>query len=146
MNTQMCWRSEHHRRAASNVTFPRRVTMTRRHCQLAAAACALLMTLSACARKATPTEIRIRNGSDSDFQAVVVGGVRFGDIKAGAATDYRAFSNALPIADANLVIGSNRLSYMPIDYVGYEPLGPGRFSYVLDIERGKLRIRSEKDR
>jgi hypothetical protein len=106
---------------------------------------ALLVALSGCAPKATPTQIRVRNASDRDFQAVVVGGVRFGDVKAGAATDYQVFPIALPIADANLLVGSNRLSFIPIDYVGYKPLGRGRFSYLLSIDKGRLRIRSERD-
>ena len=105
----------------------------------------LLVALCSCGRKATPTEIRIRNASDQDFQAVVVGGVRFGDIKAGAVTGYQIFPVAFDIADADLIVRSNRLSFTPIDYVGYQPLGCGRFSYALSLERGRLRIRLERD-
>ena len=106
----------------------------------------ILILASSCSGPSTkPTVIRIRNASDLDFQAVVVAGTHFGDIKAGGATGYHTFPVALPMASANVLVGTNRLSYAPIDYIGYQPLGPGRFSYVLSIERGKLRIRSEKD-
>jgi hypothetical protein len=105
----------------------------------------LLTALSGCKPKTAPTAIRIRNASDRDFQAVVVGGAKFGDIKAGAATHYQIVEVAMPITDASLLVGSNRLRFTPIDYVGYKPLDKGRFTYLLSIERGKLQIRSEKD-
>ena len=114
-------------------------------CMKAFAFLTLVLASSCSAPNSKPTDIRIRNASDLDFQAVVVAGTHFGDIKAGGATDYHTFPVALPIADANVLVGTNRLRFTPIDYVGYQPLGPGRFSYVLSIERGKLRIRSEKD-
>jgi hypothetical protein len=92
-----------------------------------------------------PTQIRVRNGSDVDFKDVKVNGKKYGDIKAGATTDYQVWEAAYKYAAVSLLAGSRSMAIHPIDYVGEGHLGPGYFTYVLTIKEDRLEIRAEKD-
>jgi len=92
------------------------------------------------------TEIRVRNGSDSEFKEVVVGGKKYGDIKAGAATEYQTWKTAYRYSSVTLKAGDKTLRIQPIDYVGETPLGEGNFTYILTVRDGRLEIRAEKDK
>ena len=91
------------------------------------------------------TEIRVRNGSSVDFEKVVVGSKAYGNIKAGATTDYQTWDVAYRYAFVSLVAGSEPKWIQPIDFVGEPTLGSGYFTYVLSIEQGQLNIRAERD-
>jgi hypothetical protein len=92
-----------------------------------------------------PTQIRVRNGSDVDFKDVKVGGKQYGDIKAGATTDYKVWKSAYGCAPVSLLAGSRLMATRPIDYLGEPHLGHGYFTYVLTIEKDRLEMRAEKD-
>jgi len=92
-----------------------------------------------------PTQIRVQNGSDVDFKDVKVGHKKYGDIKAGATTDYQAWESAYGYTFVSLLAGSRSMVIRPIDYVGEPHLGHGYFTYVLTIEKDRLEIRAEKD-
>src|SRR5688572_9991777 len=92
------------------------------------------------------TEIRVRNGSEVDFTRVIVGNHDYGDISSGAATAYQSWGRAYSYNFVSLVAGEDTLRIQPIDYVGENPLGDGKFTYVLTIVDGpRLNIRTEKD-
>jgi hypothetical protein len=90
------------------------------------------------------TQIRVRNGSAVDFEHVVVGSKQYGDIKAGATTEYQAWESAYGYTSVSLLAGSRSMAIHPIDYVGEAHLGRGHFTYVLTIEKDRLMIRAEK--
>jgi TonB family protein len=94
---------------------------------------------------AVRTQIRVRNSSDVDFEDVVVGEKRYGDIKAGATTDYQVWESAYRYAHVSLSAGPRPMSIRPIDFVGEPQLGRGSFTYVLTIEKDRLEIHAEKD-
>jgi TonB family protein len=92
------------------------------------------------------THIRVRNRSDVDFKDVVVRGKPYGDIAAGAASDYQTWESAHRRIEAvSLMAASFPMAIRPIDFVGEPHLGQGYFTYVLTIEEGRLKIRSEED-
>ena len=95
--------------------------------------------------------IRVRNGSDTDFRSV---GLQFasastnglfGDVAAGATTEYHAFAGAFSYGYVALYVGTNRFEIMPVDYVGAQPLGSGHFTFHLTIDNGRLTRRTEVD-
>ena len=103
------------------------------------------MVIVSCGRQG-PTQIRVQNETDKDFQNVMVGGKTFGDIKSGGVTEYQTFNVAYSYSSVKLVAGTNRMGYYPMDYVGEKPLGRGRFTYLLTIgPDSDLTIRAKKD-
>jgi TonB family protein len=94
---------------------------------------------------ATATLIRVRNGSRQDLKDIVVGDKHYRDIKPGAVTDYQIWTSAYRYAHVSLTAGSSPMAVQPIDYVGESQLGPGHFTYVLEIRDSELRIRAEED-
>ena len=52
------------------------------------------------------TDIRVLNDSVFDYKDVVVGGKKYGDIKAGATTDYQTWETAYPYASVMLNVAS----------------------------------------
>jgi hypothetical protein len=91
------------------------------------------------------TEIRVRNDSDIEFEDVVVGGKKYGDIKPGATTDYQTWKTAYRYSPVTLIAGSKPMQIQPIDYLGERELGAGCFTYVLTVHEGRLDIRAERD-
>ena len=93
----------------------------------------------------SPSEIRVRNGSNVEFKNVIVGDKKYGDIKPGATTDYQRWRLAYRYSFVSLTAASEPLKIQPIDYFGETPLGEGKFTYVLTMENGRLEIRPSKD-
>jgi hypothetical protein len=91
------------------------------------------------------TRIRVRNSSGVDFENVVVGSKHYGDIKAGATTDYQTWEVAYRYAFVSLIAGSEPKGIQPIDFVREQRLGHGYFTYVLSSEEGRLDIRAERE-
>jgi hypothetical protein len=81
-----------------------------------------------------------------DFKDVAVGGVKYGEIKAGAATDYQVWRRAYRYASVSLLADAGQMTMTPIDYVGERKLGEGHFTYVLTIQEGRLNISVEKEK
>jgi len=92
-----------------------------------------------------PSDIRVRNASDTDFKDVVVGNKKYGDIERGGTTEYQHWEIAYRYSFVSLTADSKPLKIQPIDFVGESVLGEGKFTYVLTIEKGQLEIRAVKD-
>lgn len=106
----------------------------------------LALVLSGCTEEQDPiqpdldlskTNIQLHNVSQFDFQNVEVNTwndpVFFSELKSGAKSEFREFEIAYRYAYVRLFINGNEFIIQPIDYVGETPLGPGRFTYVLDV-------------
>jgi hypothetical protein len=95
------------------------------------------------------TRIRIRNNSDIDFERVIVEfpsqRESYGPIAKATESDYRNVKTAYSYAFMEVVAGGKQLVIQPIDYVGESVLGPGKFTYVLTIENGRLLSELVKD-
>ncbi len=103
--------------------------------------------VSECTEDSTKTNIRILNNTKYDFCNVVLdpvsGPVNCGIVKKGETTCYRSFDTAYNYAYIRFYIGDKEFKLQPIDYVGEEPLGVGKFTYVIDIHdyaAGKMNI------
>jgi uncharacterized protein YecT (DUF1311 family) len=92
-----------------------------------------------------PSDIRVRNASDTDFKDVVVGDKKYGDIKRGATTEYQHWKTAYRYSFVSLTADDKSLKIQPVDFVGETPLGEGKFTYILSIENGRLEIRAAED-
>jgi hypothetical protein len=92
-------------------------------------------------------EVRVRNDSNNDFTSVVVGKVKYGDIKTGATTSYQYWPDEVyNIERCTLFANAIPMKFQPRDYNGEWPLlGAGKFTYVLTIVNGQLSIRAEDD-
>jgi len=92
------------------------------------------------------SQVRIRNNTPYPFHQVVVNGQPYGDIDAGASSAYRTLRVAYRYASVRLVAGTRAMQLVPEDYVGEQPLGQGRFTYVLRMGEGsRIEIGLEKD-
>jgi hypothetical protein len=94
-------------------------------------------------------EIRIRNSSEIDFDSVRVvfpdrDEAHFGPIAKGASSDFKRTTRAYRYAEVHVNAGGKELMLMPYDYVGEHELPPGRYTYVLGVQSGRLTIDLEK--
>jgi hypothetical protein len=94
-------------------------------------------------------EIRIRNASEIDFDSVRVvfpdrDEARFGPISKGASSDFKRTARAYRYAEIHVNAGGRELRLQPYDYVGEQPLAPGRYSYVLGVQGERLTVDLEK--
>ena len=110
----------------------------------------VLLSLSACdSAGADAVEVRVGNASQADFTSLVVefpdGPVPYGALGSGDVTAYREAEGAYRYTSVSLVAGGQEYAVVPFDYVGEEPLEPGRYTYVLGIAEGDLRISLEED-
>ena len=93
-------------------------------------------------------EIRVHNASDMDFDRVRVvfperNEVDYGRLARGALSAFRATGHAYRYAHIDVRVGDRHYSLEPIDYVGEQPLTPGRYTYVLGIDSGRLTVELE---
>lgn len=105
-----------------------------------------------CSEDLTKTNIRIKNISNYDFCNVVVNTssemVNCGIVKKGEETCYRTFETAYNYAYIQLFIGDKEFILQPIDYVGEQDLGAGKFTYlvnVTDFDARKISIEVQED-
>ena len=95
------------------------------------------------------TRSRIRNDSNTDFERVTVEfpsqRESYGFIAKGTASGYRNVKTAYSYAFIEVFADKTQLVIQPIDYVGEAALGSGAFTYVLDIENGRLLLALVKD-
>lgn len=78
--------------------------------------------------------IRVENASAVDFTNIILNtdaDYDYGDLAAGALTDYQAHGTAYRYAYISLEIQQLQYVIQPIDYVGEAPLEPGEYTYVL---------------
>lgn len=90
------------------------------------------------------TRVRIRNASTTGFDRVVVGFPEqqetYGALSAGSASAYRTVALAYRYAYVKVEANGEERVLQPIDYVGEEPLGAGRFTYVLSWTEDHLQL------
>ncbi len=109
-------------------------------------------TKASCQEDAGKTNIRIKNDSKYDFCNVTVDPsgkmTNYGVVKSGETTCYNYFDIAYSYAYVKLDIGDNEFIFQPIDFVGEQQLGLGKFTYsiaVNDYENKTLTITTTKD-
>lgn len=83
--------------------------------------------------KAPVSDIRIRNATGEDLQNVVVGRGHYGNIGRGEVSGYESWGPAYRYARVSVMVGGKAMLLQPEDYFGLEPLGKGRFTYILSI-------------
>lgn len=115
---------------------------------------ALVALLGGCAPvgpTAPSPEIRVVNRSQENYAKVIVrfpaGEVDYGALAAGAASRYESVDEAYRYAAVDVLVGDERLTMQPIDFVGETPLGQGRYSYAIGLAPGgdQLTLELETD-
>jgi hypothetical protein len=99
--------------------------------------------------KSDRVEIRIKNGSNVDFDRVLVHfpdqrEVDYGPVPKGGVTAFQATSRAYRYAGFSVKAGGQELSLQPIDYMGEQELSAGRYTYSLGVDNGHLTVQLEK--
>lgn len=108
----------------------------------------LLLALLACKKKhfspEGPTDVRLRNISDLEFDEVIISTsektgdtISFGDIESGKISDYFRFLKAYPKAEisAKINVKGSRIRYStgPVDYTYMQYIGRSRITYEVNI-------------
>jgi len=85
-----------------------------------------------------PTDVRVRNISDTPFAMVIVntsGGIdTLGNIGAGATSEYFRFDKAFPKAEVRATINGQIFTTGPVDYNGMTYIGQAKITYVVFIK------------
>ena len=106
---------------------------------------ALLLLATGCDSAVLATaEVRVVNASALDFDAVEVaftGPARaLGPVAAGDASAYEPFDTAYRYGYVRVETEAGEFVLQPVDYVGEEPLAPGRYTFRLGIDAGALTL------
>lgn len=106
---------------------------------------------STCTIDDTLTNIRIKNGSHYDFCDIKIiapdgSSNNYGTLRSGQTTCYHSYNEAYSYTYISLMCDGETYVFQPIDYVGETPLGIGKFSYVLDIDKTYKRIMIKTNR
>lgn len=112
----------------------------------------LSMSLCACA---SDVRIRVANRSDVPMTTVIVQfpsqSETYGDIPAGASTEYRAVTEAYRYAYVEATVEDKRAIIQPIDFIGETLLSSGNYTYALtyqpdaETQFGRIRLELETD-
>jgi hypothetical protein len=114
----------------------------------------LLLTAPGCDNPLLPgggdVRIRIANLSSFPFERVDVvfpeDAVSYGAIPAHGLSDYRDVSAAYRYAYIEVQIAGEELRLQPIDYVGENQLGAGKYTYALNVTvEGHLTLQFQED-
>lgn len=89
--------------------------------------------------------VRVRNASSTDFESVRMtlpenGEHELGPVPAAGRSAFVAARRAYRYAGFRVRAGVRDLLLQPIDYVGEQPLAPGDYDYVLDVDNGRLTV------
>jgi hypothetical protein len=101
---------------------------------------ALLLALSGCSLPfdlGREMELRFSNVSSYAFRDVTYRSGRvlyFDHIPSGVTTECRSIGWPKRYGTVELFMGSKRLVLQPVDYVGEEPFGGGRFTFVVSLD------------
>jgi hypothetical protein len=79
------------------------------------------------------TMIRIHNVSAHDFENIIAGDHFYGAVDSAAFSEYADLGVAYHYNYVELTADGADFVIQPIDYVGETPLGPGYFTYEIDI-------------
>lgn len=84
-----------------------------------------------------PTDVRVRNLSETKFTGVIVntsGGMdTLGDIEPGGVSDYFRFDKAFPKAEISAEVEGDKLSTGSVDYNGMTYIGQAKITYEVFI-------------
>jgi hypothetical protein len=115
----------------------------------------LLLGLAACDSPLLPwvdgdVEVRIANLSSFAFERVDVvfpeDEVSYGAIPANGLSTYRGVEKAYRYAYIEVQMAGEELRIQPIDYVGENLLGSGKYTYALNVTvEGQLTLLFQKD-
>jgi len=93
-----------------------------------------------------PTDVRIRNLTESTFTDVVVGikeeEIVFGTIDKNSISDYHRFRTAFPKAFISAKINGDSISTGPVDYTYMNYFGKVRMTYDVVIENNHITIKN----
>lgn len=116
----------------------------------------LAAAITACTSPFGPSgdvQIRVANNSSLPFARVEVvfpepeTEVDYGSIGAHAVSQYVRVETAYRYAYVEVQVGGEVLKIQPIDYVGETPLGPGFYTYLLNVTvDGHLTLEFREDR
>lgn len=84
-----------------------------------------------------PTLLRVENATEWTMEELIVyvtPPIEVDRLEAGERTDYREVDRAYRIATVNVRIDGTPDGLQVIDFVGESPLGPGRFTYRLQVD------------
>lgn len=95
----------------------------------------------------TDVQIRLANKSSVAFQDATFNGEKFGDLAPNETSEYRTFVNAYSYGSVAITIAGEPYGWIPIDFVGEEPLEPGKytFEYRFNIQTKQLSDRLVRD-
>lgn len=89
--------------------------------------------------------VRVRNASAVTFDETTLylmdGPRTLGRIRAGGTSEYLVADTAYRFMTTQAIVGGDTLRLQVIDYVGEQPLAPGRYTYVMTIYRDDQGIR-----
>ena len=114
----------------------------------------LVVALASCDSPFGPTgdvNVRVANNSSFAFSRVEVvfpeNEVDYGSVRANGVSEYEPVETAYRYAYIEVEVGGEVLKIQPIDYVGERPLGPGRYTYLLNVTvEGHLTLEFREDR
>ena len=93
-------------------------------------------------------EVRVRNRTGVDLDTVhlhlpttPVQVLEFDDLRDGASSDWQTAPELRRIAHIEANGPTGPMTLRPYDYVGEEPLPPGRYTYQLGNNAGRLTLR-----
>ena len=88
-------------------------------------------------------DIRVRNASSMTFDEGVLyvhmDSILFPGLEPGQTTPYQEVDRGYRIATTQVVTGPDTARLQVIDFVGEEPLDPGRYTFVLSFFEGNPR-------
>ena len=113
-----------------------------------------MVALTSCDSPFGPTgdvNVRVANNSSFAFSRVEVvfpeNEVDYGSVRANGVSEYTPVETAYRYAYIEVEVGGEVLKIQPIDYVGERPLGPGRYTYLLNVTvEGHLTLEFREDR
>jgi hypothetical protein len=93
-----------------------------------------------------PTDVRIRNLSESAFTEVIVRikaeEIEFGTIEKNVVSEYNRFKTAFPKAYISARINGDTISTGPVDFTYMNYFGQVRLTYDVIIENRLLKIKN----
>lgn len=112
----------------------------------------LTLTLYSCKSSEDETFIRVKNISSYNFEDVIVitFGITFnyGDLEAGASSEYETFEHGSNIVSINLKIDGKDFYYFSPGYLGEQVFNPGNFTFIIGVdsyEDGTLSFEIDKE-
>ena len=85
-----------------------------------------------------PTRIRLRNASSFELTGVTFSPgseqIKFDRIAPNATTEYTSVDHAYSYGYFDALVGGERRTLQPIDYVGESYIGEGNFTYVITVQ------------